>query len=236
MFSWNYLKCCRRRGSKQIVIIKVFHDDLLVVTLRVSTILSRRDFAQQLKLGFCFSGISIPRDCFVAGIQMVPTSWTITSCVRFQSYSKPRRTLGISVESQQWKRVSVRSPVLVHQMLLCDTENTVEIQRYNPTNSALCSKSLVDALQPVYVTLALSVFYIEERPSISRFTTGSRLTMKYYNGNYFAWQSRKKGKNLVGMSNPFYTKMLQLKERAPTWASSFACYYSLSRWAELPHW
>jgi hypothetical protein len=85
------------------------------------------------------------------------------------------------------------------------------------------------------LSIACKIFCSLERLSYLRLVEISRSTMRLFDANYFAWQARKKGKSLNGMSNPFYTKMLQLKEKAPTWASSFACYSSLSRWALSLH-
>jgi hypothetical protein len=110
---------------------------------------------------------------------------------------------------------------------------------YNVQSTALHQVVVVGRLAKLAaawsLTIACKIFYILERPSCLRLFLISRLTMRLFDANYFAWQARKKGKSLNGMSNPFYTKMLQLKEKAPTWASSFACYKSLSRWALSPH-
>lgn len=41
--------------------------------------------------------------------------------------------------------------------------------------------------------------------------------MKYLDGNYFAWQAKQTGKKVVGESNPFLSKMIKMKDAAPTW-------------------
>jgi hypothetical protein len=46
--------------------------------------------------------------------------------------------------------------------------------------------------------------------------------MKFFDGNFFAWQVRHNGRKVIGDANPFLDKMIKMKEAAPTWVCFMA--------------
>ena len=64
--------------------------------------------------------------------------------------------------------------------------------------------------------------------------------MKYFDGNFFAWQVRHNGRKVIGDANPFLDKMIRIKEAAPAWVSYrtrslMSCISILMLWGMIQH-
>ena len=64
--------------------------------------------------------------------------------------------------------------------------------------------------------------------------------MRYFDGNFFAWQVRHNGRKVIGDANPFLDKMIKMKDAAPIWVcfitrSLMSCISILTLWEMIQH-